>query len=357
MPRPLRLLIASTPVGPLGSGLGGGVELTLANLARGLRELGHCIEVVAPQGSVLPGFALHEVPGALQAPMQMSDRAAPIASPRGSVLEAMWDFAAAQQGRFDAVINMAYDALPFERAPSLRIPVAHWVSMGSLSDAMDRLIAGAARARTGAVAVHSRAQADTFGPLGAQLRVLGNGIDLSQYDFCPHHDGVLGFAGRIAPEKGLEDALFIAARAGKPLKVWGLMQDEPYWRRACALHPEAQVSYEGFLPTGAFQRGLGRCQALLMTPRWVEAFGNVAAEALACGVPVVAYARGGPAEITVDGLTGFVVAPDDVEAAAAAVGRLGAIDRAACRRRAEAEYSTTALARRAQAWLRAVVGE
>jgi len=49
-----------------------------------------------------------------------------------------------------------------------------------------------------------------------------------------------------------------------------------------------------------------------MTPRWMEAFGNVAIEALACGVPVIAYRRGGPAEIVQDGQTGFLVEPDSV---------------------------------------------
>jgi UDP-glucose:tetrahydrobiopterin glucosyltransferase len=43
----------------------------------------------------------------------------------------------------------------------------------------------------------------------------------------------------------------------------------------------------------------------LITPRWVEAFGNGAIEALACGVPVVAYRRGGPVEIIEDGKTGL----------------------------------------------------
>ena len=221
--------------------------------------------------------------------------------------------------------------------------------MGSLNAAMDRLITGAP---AGSVGVHSAAQARTFGPAGAGFRVLGNGFDMAQYAFSPGHDGVLGFAGRIAPEKGLEDALAVAAQTGKLLRVWGLMQDAAYWQAACAGQPRVRVSYEGFLPTAAFAQGLGRCQGLLMTPKWEEAFGNVAAEALACGVPVIAYARGGPAEITVDGVTGFVVAADDVNGAAAAAGRLDAIDRRACRRRAEAEHSAPALARRVEAWLR-----
>lgn len=352
MSAPLRILIASTPVGPLGSGAGGGVELTLSNLAAGLRGLGHGVEVVAPAGSVLSGALVHGIPGRLQPQMQTLGRAAEAPLVADAVLAGMWHWVGEQQGRFDAVINMAYDALPFELGPTLSIPVAHWVSMGSLNVAMDRLITAAP---AGTVAVHSRAQARTFGPAGEGFCVLGNGFDMGQYAFSPGHDGVLGFAGRIAPEKGLEDALAIAARTGKPLKAWGLMQDAAYWQAACADAPRAQVSYEGFLPTAAFAQGLGRCQGLLMTPKWEEAFGNVAAEALACGVPVVAYARGGPAEITLDGVTGFVVPADDINGAAAAVGRLDAIDRRACRSRAEAEYGAPALARRVDAWLRRVL--
>ena len=80
-------------------------------------------------------------------------------------------------------------------------------------------------------------------------------------------------------------------------------------------------------PTSCRRRSAG-ARPLLMTPKWVEAFGNVAIEAMACGVPVIAYRRGGPAEIVVDGETGFLVEPDDVDGMVAAVGRIDEIDRA-----------------------------
>ena len=60
-----------------------------------------------------------------------------------------------------------------------------------------------------------------------------------------------------------------------------------------------------------------------MTPRWVEAFGNVAIESFACGVPVIAYRRGGPAEIITDGKTGFLVAPDSVDGLVRAIATVG----------------------------------
>jgi UDP-glucose:tetrahydrobiopterin glucosyltransferase len=49
----VRIVFVSTSVGPLGSGIGGGVELTLRTLADGLSKMGHSVTVVAPLGSVL----------------------------------------------------------------------------------------------------------------------------------------------------------------------------------------------------------------------------------------------------------------------------------------------------------------
>ena len=51
---------------------------------------------------------------------------------------------------------------------------------------------------------------------------------------------------------------------------------------------------------------------------------DVAIEALACGVPVISYARGGPTEIVRDGQTGFLVQPDSIEGLIAAINRLAA---------------------------------
>ena len=92
-----------------------------------------------------------------------------------------------------------------------------------------------------------------------------------------------------------------------------------------------------------------------MTPRWVEAFGNVAIEALACGVPVIAYCRGGPAEIVRDGKTGWLVEPDSVNGLTAAIANLDAIDRRTCRQQAEAEYSLEAMGDRVVAWLQDIL--
>jgi UDP-glucose:tetrahydrobiopterin glucosyltransferase len=61
----------------------------------------------------------------------------------------------------------------------------------------------------------------------------------------------------------------------------------------------------------------------------------VAAEAQACGTPVVAFRRGGLDEVIVDAVTGFLVAPDDIDAAADAVTRATELSRSECRNHAE----------------------
>ena len=354
----LRILIASTPVGPIGSGIGGGVELTLHNLVHGLTALGHRIEVVAPEGSLQVGRFVHQIPGRLQPSSQVLGRDIPIELPSGSVLAAMWAHVASIQDRCDVVLNMAYDWLPMYLTPFLHVPTAHLLSMGSLSDAMDTAIGQVADFAPDRLAAHSRAQVATY-PRPDVFQVIGNGVMMERYDFRRDADSPahLAYVGRISPEKGLEDVAAVSEATGLPLWVWGMMQDEAYWQRVVVEHPDATITYRGFLATDQMQADLGGSLALVMTPKWVEAFGNVAVEALATGVPVIAYDRGGPSEIVVDGVNGVLVPPDDVPALADAVRHIGTIDRTECRRSVEQPYSMASFAGRVEQWLRTVAAQ
>lgn len=364
--RTSRVLLVSTPLGTLGSGLGGGVELTIVNSARALAGRGHEVTILAPEGSVLPPPAtaggpgrpavqLIEAAGSPPPSAQHQPRDAPIVMPPEGVLAAMWEHARGRQADHDLIVNFAFDWLPFYLTSFFATPLAHLISMSSLSDALDGVAAGVARDHPGHLAVHSRAQAGTF-PFGGALVVIGNGLDLDRYTFAAAPDAPgapaapLGWVGRIAAEKGLEDALAAAEHAGLPLHVWGVVEDAAYWQSLADRYPATFVAH-GFQGTDELQAGLGRCRALLMTPKWVEAYGNVVAEALACGVPVVTYRRGGPAELVEDGVSGFVVVPDSVAALVDAVARVGELDRRACRHRAEAHCSLDAFAGRLEAWL------
>lgn len=350
----MKLLFVSHPVGPLGDGSGGGVDLTMGNVVKALTRRGHEIEVIAPVGSRLAGARVIEVPGALQPSAQYQDRAAPVCMPANPILAALWEEARRRQAAFDVVINFAYDWLPFYLTPFFSAPVAHLVSMSTLLDAMDTVIGAVAAGFPGRIAMHTQAQARTF-PFADQSVMLGNGLDLDLYPYNSTPENRLCWIGRIAPEKGIEDAAATAQATGIPLDVYGQIQDAAYWNRVLREFSGASIQYHGFLDTATLAQAVGHARALLMTPKWIEAFGNVVMEALACGVPVIAYARGGPAEMVEDGRTGWLVEPDHVDDLIKAVGRIDQLDRAACRRQAERDYSLAALGLRWEHWLERIV--
>jgi UDP-glucose:tetrahydrobiopterin glucosyltransferase len=253
------------------------------------------------------------------------------------------------------LLNLAYDWLPFWLTPHTSIPVAHLVSMGSVADAMDEVIEAVARWCPERLAFHTAAQAADF-QLPGPPEIVGNGFDPGAYAFAPHPEAVLGWAGRVAPEKGLEDAALVAHRLGLPLRVWGLREDGAYARAVEDSVPPGTLQWRGFLPTPAFQAELGACQVFLNTPKWNEAFGNVVVEAMACGVPVAAYARGGPGELVCEGHNGALAPPDDPSALERAVKRAARVSRVECRQWFERHHSIAAFSWRLEDWLRRVVG-
>ena len=351
---PRDLVLVSTPIGYLGSGRGGGVELTLASLTQGLQARGHRLTLVAPEGSSLPagcdGVALHTVAGGDQPSWQHADADGPVLIPPDAVLPRLWERALALGKEADAVLNFSYDWLPLWLTPRVQPRIFHLISMGSVARVMDQLVADLACWDQRRLAFHTHRQAADFS-LPAAAQVVGNGFDLSRYQFQPEAGGALGWAGRVAPEKGLEDAAAVAAALQEPLQVWGLVEDPAYAARVERAVPPGTIVWRGFLPTAELQKELGRCRALINTPKWNEAYGNVVVEALACGVPVVAYDRGGPGELLQNGVTGWLVPPDDRDALLAATRKVDAIDRQACRRWVEAHASQAVFAERVEQWL------
>ncbi len=357
----MKLLFVSTSVAALGSGLGGGVELSLQNIANEMLRRGHTLQIVAPQGSKLTStIPLIQIPGNLQTTAIDQARTAPIILPDNSVLANMWDYAHQVQANYDLIVNFAYDWLPFYLTPFFTTPIAHRVSMSSLSDAMDRIIGSVVAKFPSSVAFLTRSQAETF-PFNREPNVsitcLSSAIDLSLYQFSSQPQPWLAWLGRIAPEKGLEDAVAVAQILDIPLKIIGKMQDQSYWQQICQGYPDAPVEYLGFLSTHELQQLLGQSWAMLMTPRWVEAFGVVVIEALACGTPVISYRCGGPAEVIEDGKTGFLVEQNSIDGLVTAIARLDEIDRRICRQVAERQYSLEALGDRIEQWFQNILTE
>jgi glycosyltransferase involved in cell wall biosynthesis len=148
--------------------------------------------------------------------------------------------------------------------------------------------------------------------------------------------GYLVFLGRIYHGKGPQEAIRVAMRTGMPIKIAARVdpvEDQEFFEtevKPLLAHP--QVEWLGQLDDTAKAELLAGAAGVLLPLTWDEPFGLVVIEALASGTPVISRPRGSLPELVEHGKHGFLVWTEDemVEA----VGRLGEIDRQACRQHA-----------------------
>lgn len=194
---------------------------------------------------------------------------------------------------------------------------------------------------------------------GGAWQTVHNCVDLGALDFRPTvaADAPLVFLSRIEEVKGAREAIAIARAAGRPLLLAGNRCSDAaatrYWHDHIAPALDDRFRYVGPVDDAAKNALLGSAAALLVPVQWDEPFGLVFAEALACGTPAIGCARGGIPEIVQHGATGFLIRT--VEEGVAAVARLSSLDRAACRRAAEAAFSPAAALDRFETVYRHVV--
>ncbi len=330
----------------------GGSQAFLSDLARGLVGRGHDVHVYAASGSQIPGVevidtgidprslsgTLYRAFGPSADPAAGEAAAAAEAAAADEVTEAAFGaaYGAVRTVRYDVVHNHAFDAPAVRLAAGLQAPVVHTMHLPpdqAVSAALREVALGS---RPPAVAAVSDFQA------GAWRRVVP--VDAVLPPYPPTRaitwsetsgPGAL-FAGRLSPEKGAAEAIDIARAAGVPIEVYGDVYDAGYSREQ--IDPRRGwpgVTVHQGVPRAALWEIMARAAVVLCPSRWDEPFGLAAAEAQACGTPVVAFRRGGLSEVIVDGVTGFLVPADDVAAAASAVPRVSGISRAACRQHAE----------------------
>jgi glycosyltransferase involved in cell wall biosynthesis len=157
-----------------------------------------------------------------------------------------------------------------------------------------------------------------------------HGIETAAFAVHPAPGDHLLFFGRIHPDKGTAHAIEVARRTGRPLHIAGIIQDEAYFRDRVEPHIDGEhVTYLGAVSGTERAEVLGGAHALLHLIDFDEPFGYSVVEALACGTPVIANARGSMAELIADGTTGYLVT--DVDDAVDAVDRVAALDRGAIR--------------------------
>lgn len=165
-----------------------------------------------------------------------------------------------------------------------------------------------------------------------------HGIDLESFTFQSEPGNYLLYFGRIHPDKGAAEAIRIAKTFKMRLVMAGIIQDDRYFEQEVTPHLDGEfINYVGSVGPGDRDRLLGGAYALVHPIAFAEPFGLSVVEAMACGTPVVAFARGSMPEVIRDGNTGFLV--ESVEEAVEALTKIPAIERIACRQWVEERFS------------------
>lgn len=195
---------------------------------------------------------------------------------------------------------------------------------------------------------------------GGSWEAIPNFVEIEKLAFAPRvaADAPLVFLSRVESIKGPDLAIAIARAAGRRLIIAGNRAESGpervFWDREIAPHlGQGGVEYVGEVGDQQKSDLLARAAAMIVPIRWNEPFGIVFAEALAAGAPVITCARGALPEIITPGETGFFIST--VEEGVAAVRALASIDRAHCRRTAEARFSLPVCAARYLALYRRLI--
>jgi L-malate glycosyltransferase len=313
--------------------------------------------MATPRGGLLTAVADLGIPTTTITGTAGSLRLHPLHTPRAiaDMSIAAWQVRAAVRRHRAELLHAnsirAGIVLALARAPRAAtvVHVRDCLPPGALSAATMRLIA---RASTTLVAnsQYTARSVHAFAP-GARVKVVYNPVDLRRWDparidradararlgGAAAHRVLLGVVAQLSPWKGQDtaidalrylrddgiDAHLVIVGSAKFVARATRFDNEAYVARLHALVAdwglEDRVSWLGErddVPE------LMRALDVLLLPSWEEPFGRAVIEAMALGVPVIATNVGGPAEIIEDGREGYLLAPRQPRAWAAAVRRL-----------------------------------
>jgi phosphatidylinositol alpha 1,6-mannosyltransferase len=154
-----------------------------------------------------------------------------------------------------------------------------------------------------------------------RIRIWRRGVDAERFtpdrrdpvlraELAPEGQKLVGFVGRLAPEKQVGDLAALAAVPGIRLVIIG---DGPDRARLQALLPDAH--FAGMLHGDDLGRHVASLD-VMVHPGETETFCQVVQEGLAAGVPVVAVGKGGPIDLVDHSRTGWLYPPGDLDALA-----------------------------------------
>jgi glycosyltransferase involved in cell wall biosynthesis len=318
------------PVPPTGYG---GIELVVDVLARMLQARGHDVTLFAPSGSSSTATVTPTMPPTGAA--RIGDGLAEAHHVRLAYAHAREFDVIHDHTDLGPVLGMSLGACP---------PVVHTLHGPWTSDT--KRYYGMLDPSPNLVAISRTQRLANAGV--SYAATIPNGIDLATYPLWtgPRED-YLVFIGRAAADKGVDLALELAHRVGLPLKLVVKRSDRDehiYWERE--IEPLLHATDDVLPELGHAEKVelLQHGRAFVFPIRWEEPFGLVMAEAMACGLPVLATPRGAARDLVDDGATGFL--RSDIDGLSRALDDVERIDPATCRSWVAERFSSDAMVSR-----------
>ena len=325
-----------------------GIGAVIRDASLGLIAKGHEVTVFAPNGSVFPEVNLHCVGKSLKS--QGIDLFHP-------------DSREAQAVYIKEVINQFHDfdivhshvehvLLPFLKG--IQIPVASTIHGAGFMPQEKAVF----QSYPDGIFIALSEGAKHALPYIHFSYVVHNGIRINETTYYPNPQSpfYVAWMGRFSQNKGALDAIEVAKRANEILELAGFEEasQEEYFGKVKHLVDGSRVRFFGPLAKEKKYAFLGNAKAFIFPIHWEEPFGLVMVESMASGTPVVAYNRGSVSDVIRDGVTGFIIDPDNedrpgkgmwiikkqgIEGLVEAINRIGEIDRKACRKHVEDNFT------------------
>ena len=312
----------------------GGSELVVANLAKGLSDLGHRVTTFACGGSRVAG----KLVSVIDRPMY--DMVGGFDWNGIKPYEFLSFFELAKRVKDFDIIHNHMDLHPIAFAPLLPIPMV--TTLHSSRSPNSPLV----DAFCGYPFISISNAQRILAPSLHYIATIYHGIDVNT--FSARIDGKgngFVFLGTLSSNKGIDIAVRTAHTLGMPLVIAGEMrkEDEEFLEKEVFPFVDGKhIRFVGEVNHKEKATLLREADALLFPSRWNEAFGLVMIEALACGTPVVALGNGAVPEVLENGVTGFI-ANDEPSFTKAAL-HAGELSRSVCRKEAETRFNLSVMA-------------
>lgn len=154
---------------------------------------------------------------------------------------------------------------------------------------------------------------EDWGEPAAKMRYVPNPTTWMEVS-APRGGGYLLYVGRLSSEKGLMGLLKACVRMPDiPLKIVGRGPEETRLRAFADKHGASHIEFVGFQPPSEVAKIRARAEALLLPSVWYENASGAVLEGMAHGLPCLVTRIGGNPELIEDGVSGYLVKPDDTD--------------------------------------------